>query len=370
MAYQASSDSVRGKAAVVNLLAQWYKKEKQFDLYLSMAKEFRSDFPNDNLSFNFILDALYVGGDIEKVEQELRRFIAQNLTDTIYRYKLVSLLAKQEQRYNDFISELQKIEKITPASSRPLTVKVKYFLDKKDYQKALVLVNQAKARFPKSVVGDKLAGEMYKSMGLIDESILAYESAFKKQPERHFLVALIDVLNKGGRYKRAKELLLLELEKSPGDFSLQLKLGQIYIQMKQHSLAISLYEKLLKLQPKNTLVLNDLAWLYMLTDNVKALELSERAYLIAPKSWVVVDTYGVILLKYGKNKQGLVVLLQALALNESNLMVHFHLAQAYVSNHQKQKAVNQLKAVIDRQWSSKLVHKEAKKLLMQLQSDR
>lgn len=80
------------------------------------------------------------------------------------------------------------------------------------------------------------------------------------------------------------------------------------------------YESMLKEQPKNSMVLNNLA--YILADSgmdvQKALEYAERAYNTKPNSPEVLDTYGYVLLKNGKAEQANEFLQRSLQQFEQN----------------------------------------------------
>ncbi|MGA2915127.1 MAG: tetratricopeptide repeat protein [Sedimentisphaerales bacterium] len=80
------------------------------------------------------------------------------------------------------------------------------------------------------------------------------------------------------------------------------------------------YESMLNEQPKNTMVLNNLA--YMLADSgmdvQKALVYAEKAYNTMPNSAEVLDTYGYVLLKNGKTEQANEFLQRALQQFEQN----------------------------------------------------
>ena len=72
------------------------------------------------------------------------------------------------------------------------------------------------------------------------------------------------------------------------------------------SKAIVEYEKLIKVQPNNIVVLNNLSWLYMEKNLLsKALIHAEKAYSLSTKEPNVVDTYAQVLLKSGKTAQAL-----------------------------------------------------------------
>ena len=113
----------------------------------------------------------------------------------------------------------------------------------------------------------------------------------------------------------------------------------------KYNLAIEYYKILLEYQPENSVILNNLAWLYSLTSDPKALSLAKKAYQLQAKSPDIADTYGVILLKQGQLKQGLAVLKKAAATNPEMTALQFHLAKAYYLNSHNEKAIKILEKI-------------------------
>jgi tetratricopeptide (TPR) repeat protein len=87
------------------------------------------------------------------------------------------------------------------------------------------------------------------------------------------------------------------------------------------------YEAGLKLDPNNSLALNNLAFLLIdkLDNAAEALPYAERAKKLDPDNPNVLDTYGMVLAKKGRLGEALGVLLRALDINRDNVSVLYHL---------------------------------------------
>lgn len=99
-------------------------------------------------------------------------------------------------------------------------------------------------------------------------------------------------------------------------------------QLNHNESAVQWYEKTLALTPNTLVALNNLAWLYYLQNDERAIETAKRAYDIAPQSASVADTYGWILVERGDAKAGLDVLTKAAALEPKNKEIADHLKTA------------------------------------------
>ena len=107
-----------------------------------------------------------------------------------------------------------------------------------------------------------------------------------------------------------------------------LKLATAYILDKKNKQAEIYFEKVLALQPDNAAALNNLAWLYGLNNDPRALALAEKAYKLKPSSPDIADTYGWILLKNNKKLEALTILKPAAAMLPDVPEVQYHYANA------------------------------------------
>lgn len=89
--------------------------------------------------------------------------------------------------------------------------------------------------------------------------------------------------------------------------------------------AMETYKTILKLQPDNTIAMNNLAWLLKDTDRQQALELAARANELQPDNPAILDTFGWILHLNGEHDKAHDIIQQALALAPDNEEIREHL---------------------------------------------
>ena len=111
--------------------------------------------------------------------------------------------------------------------------------------------------------------------------------------------------------------------------------------------ATQLYETLVEVAPGDVLLVNNLAVLYQIKGNPKAMELAEKAYELAPKAAPIKDTYGWILFEAGQFDRALVLLREAAAAMPDNAEVQYHLAAALVAKGQADEARALLKKALN-----------------------
>lgn len=137
-----------------------------------------------------------------------------------------------------------------------------------------------------------------------------YEQAYSLRPSRDLAIKMARLAPTQG--ERSETYLRRWLEQSPDDVAARLALAQDFQQNGNRDKAIEEYEIIVRSRPRDSLVLNNLAWLYFESDkpgsNDRALELSERAYEVSPNSPQVADTYGWVLFRTGNVSKGVEVL--------------------------------------------------------------
>ncbi len=84
--------------------------------------------------------------------------------------------------------------------------------------------------------------------------------------------------------------------------------------------------------------MNNLAWIYSLEQNPKALQFAKKAYEGEPNSAHIADTYAYIQLKQGNVMEAVKVLEQAVKLAPEAYDISFHLAEGYYLSGDKQKS--------------------------------
>lgn len=118
-------------------------------------------------------------------------------------------------------------------------------------------------------------------------------------------------LRVGGNLNSPDEPLEAWLKQNPRDIVVRAVFAESLRRAGDNRRAIAEYERLVADGPETAVVLNNLAWLYHLTGDVRAVATAKRAWQLAPKSAVVADTYGWILVEGGAVDQGAQILAEA-----------------------------------------------------------
>ncbi len=98
-------------------------------------------------------------------------------------------------------------------------------------------------------------------------------------------------------------------------------------------------EAIVKIDPKNPVALNDLAWAYVMAKDQKALLVAKRAVEFAPSNAVVLDTLSQAQLGAGQKSEAIATARQALALDAKSPVVRLHLAEIVMESGDQKEAV-------------------------------
>lgn len=235
---------------------------------------------------------------------------------------------------------------------------------------ALNRVREIKRRHPKSPVGYEREGDIQVTLNANAKAVKAYSQARQLGGGTRVLIKEAGVLRHSQGDQVANELLEAWLKQYEDDTQARYALAVANVVAGNRQGAISQYRRLLEVEPKSTVALNDIAWLlHQEKKSAEALEFAERAYKLESENGAILDTYGWILLGNGNPKAALGFLRQAAEKQPNAKEVQYHYAAALVESGKRDKEAQQiLKDILStgQEFNGK---KEAQQLLELLEND-
>jgi putative PEP-CTERM system TPR-repeat lipoprotein len=217
-----------------------------------------------------------------------------------------------------------------------------------NYNNSIKYAKNLQKTQPKLLTGYLLEGNIWLARKNHNKAYSAYTLAWKQQQTADLAKKLFATSKSSTPLEKTVEPLLIWLEQHPEDYNTRLFLATAYQSKKHNDKAIHEYESILKQNTDVSSALNNLAWLYSLSNNSKALDMAERAYRLAPENPGIQDTYGWILSKQGQAEKGLRLLEQALQTLPNNPDIRFHHASALIKSGKKARGKQVLKELLDR----------------------
>lgn len=205
-------------------------------------------------------------------------------------------------------------------------------------------------------------GWLNAKLGNYPEAEQALQKSLSLQPTPDTVVLLFATLNSMGKADAALASLEGWVQKFPENIGLIAVLGQAYIARDNTDKAIDVYKRILALDTKSVLALNNLAWLLRKKDPKQALQYAERASTLAPEDPYVMSTQATLLAGNGKAAEGEQLLRKAVTLHSDNVQLKLDLARLLIDLGKTDASKPYLDEVVEGGKNESLV-KEAKTLL-------
>jgi tetratricopeptide (TPR) repeat protein len=186
-------------------------------------------------------------------------------------------------------------------------------------------------RNPKLAAPWLLRGKVYAAAGQTNQAETAMSKAIELDPELPAAyLSLATLYLNSHQDQQALDRLNALLSKTNNAAAL-LEIGEIHQQAHQYDKARDAYEKLVAIEPKSALALNNLAYLYSekFQDLDKAAQLAERARAARPQDPFSADTLAWIYFKRGQYQRALGLLQDSLEKQPNSPEVQMHLGMTY-----------------------------------------
>lgn len=228
--------------------------------------------------------------------------------------------------------ELEKALAKAPAAIEPLTALVNVRTREGKFDDALARIDAGLKAQPNSFAIMQLKGEVYAAQGKLAEAETTLRQAIAANPKAVGpYAALARVALRQGNANAAVQILQQGLAALPANPQLSVDLAQVYQLAGKPDQAIAQYEAMLKRDPKNNLVANNLASL--LSDSRTDTASLERALQVAKPleasgNPTYIDTVGWIYFKLGRTDDAVRLLNQVVAKAPQIPIFQYHLGMA------------------------------------------
>ena len=230
-------------------------------------------------------------------------------------------------------THLGKALEIQPDNITALGLMAQMELNSGAAEKSMPYINKIKTLKPEFYYGYKLEGDAWLLKKDKNQARAAYQAAWEKQNSAELAIALYKVSNSATDFDQAITPLISWLKQNPDDTRARGYLAEAYQQDQQNKKAIDEYEFILQKSADDISAMNNLAWLYHLENNSKALPLAQSAYQKTNgDNPYIRDTYGWLLVKDGQYKNAEKILQQALDQLPDNSDIQYHYAVAAIKS--------------------------------------
>ncbi|MCP5416582.1 MAG: PEP-CTERM system TPR-repeat protein PrsT [Chromatiaceae bacterium] len=308
-------------------LVELYLSSGKSEQALTVVQELSTNHPDDDR----VTLALAVA-QIASGQDGLAKVTLINLARKVsYEAKMLYRIAALQKQIGDLNNAQWSLLKAVEGDPGWLPAKmelglVSIALNKLD--EALDLALQLQIERPNSFEGHFLEGEVLFKEKNMAAAERAYSRAQKILPDPVKVLRLYQIHRFRGHPAEATSLLQDWIKHNPEDQLVKQTLAEELVQRGKYDEAREIYRQLLVKQPENPSLLNNLAMLYQMAGDPRALEMARKAVDLAPKDPYVVDTLGWILVSSGNPQEGLLHLREARSRNANLPDITYHLALA------------------------------------------
>jgi len=199
---------------------------------------------------------------------------------------------------------------------------------------------------PKSPLGWIVEGDALFAAKSFKEATQAYQYAYSLGRSGPLVVKWYAALERDGKGLEGEAKLSEWLKAQPLDHRVRMRLAEAQLAGGRHREAIESYEILLRSNPGNVVVLNNLAWSYFQIKDARAMKTAEDALKLSPENPAVLDTLGVIAVESGNAARGVELLKKASSLAPKSPDIRFHYAKALISASAKSEARAELERLL------------------------
>lgn len=210
----------------------------------------------------------------------------------------------------------------------------------------LKLATELQKKQPKSPAGFVAEAEILAKGSRFAEAGDAFVKAAELSGDNRLALRAHEAYQRAGQSDRSMAWLGQWLASRPDDTPVRHNLALALIRAGKLKEAAGHYEQLHQTNPRNPVVVNNLAWLYSELKDKRALQLAEEAYKLSPDTPETMDTLGWILVNEGKAKRGLELLKKAHALSPDSTAIHLHLASAHAAVGDRNNALTSLEQLL------------------------
>ncbi|MDO9166766.1 MAG: PEP-CTERM system TPR-repeat protein PrsT [Rhodoferax sp.] len=216
-------------------------------------------------------------------------------------------------------------------------------------REALSIAGELGKLEPHKLTAMLLEGDVLAESGKPDEALKQYSKAAKAGADPAASLRIVGLLDRTNRGASADDEMANSLRKFPEDTGVLGYAAQRALTQGKAGKAVELRQKIATKNPRNGVVLNDLAWAQIQARQPQAIDNAVSAALLMPNNPNVLDTLGMAQALAGKRDESIASLRTAVNLAPTAALPRLHLAEQLLAAGQGKAAASVLAAVDSKQ---------------------
>lgn len=254
-------------------------------------------------------------------------------------------IAELQHASNDNEAAAQSLEralKVDPRVVEAQRALVGLRVGSKRWKDAVAIAHTVQQQRPKEDIGYLLEGDVYATQQAWPQAIEAYRAAVKQSGTTTSAMKLHTGLITAGRAAEANKFVESWLREHPDDVTFRLYYAENASLRGDAATAVEQYRALLRSQPDNAVLLNNLAWAAAKVKDPKAVEYAEKANQLSPDQPRILDTLGTLLADKGDSGRAVQMLRRAVQIAPSDAGIRLNFARVLLQSGDKAGARREL----------------------------
>lgn len=212
---------------------------------------------------------------------------------------------------------------------------------------AVAIAKAIQKQRPKESKGYLAEGDSYAQQKKWTEAVTAYRGGLNKVHSSDLAIRLHAAMIGGDRAAEADKFSAEWTRENSKDTLFRTYLAGRNLGAKQYDLAVRQYKSILAIEPKNPMILNNLAWVAGQIKDPRAIEYAEQANTIRPNEPAIMDTLGTLLADHGDATRAVEMLRKAIVLAPNAWAIRVDLVKALAKVGQREAARKELEPILN-----------------------
>ena len=327
-------------------LAQSYYKASRFGDVLAITQNIDpKQFQEQPVLLELQGKAYSLTGNISSAIQSFKQ-LTQLAPDSASAHSLYSESLSEGGQPDRAQQEYDRAIQIDPKYLPARFHEIKLLIQRGKLESAHQKLAKLKADFKGSPEVFEIEGRLSLADNDYSSAVEHLSQAVEKRPNTELTILLASALWSQQKYDQSVTVMKDWLEHHPRDFVVILQLASAYVTLEREEDAVTMYTRILELNPNHVPTLNNLSWLLRDQDLERAIAYGTRAHDLAPNDPQVADTLGTLLLKRGDTTRGYGLIRKAAEQAPENPEIQLHFGRALIERKQFAQAQEVLSSVI------------------------
>lgn len=218
-------------------------------------------------------------------------------------------------------------------------------LAEKKYDVALKIARTVQEQRPNSAIGFVYEAEIGQARNNWDSAAAAYRAGLQRENSTELATGLHSALLVSGKGTDAIKFATAWMKEHPNDAKFLTYIGDVALAKKEYAVAAKTYQSVLRLEPENAFVLNNLAVVSGRLKRADSIAYAERAIKLMPNQPAFMDTLAMLWVENNEYAKAISLLGKALELQPANTGIRLNLARAYLASGDKSRAKGELETL-------------------------